>query len=591
MQSNWALSHLNKYLFKYKGPLLIGTLFVFLNNLFATWQGPIIRNTFNSIESILTQMNQSSTTNNQLIQQITINGLIILGLTIVSGVFLYFQRKILIGTSRKIEYDLKNEIFEQYQNLPLSFYKKNNTGDLMNRISEDVNQVRNYLGPALMYGINLIALFSITVPIMISVNAELAWYTLIPLPFLVIGIYSIQSIITKHSEAIQEQLSALSTHVQETFSGIRIIKAFSMEDARDKQYHLHTEQYRKKSIHLAKISAFFYPLMIGLIGSSTIIILWVGGQKVIANEGVTNGNIAEFIFYLNKLTWPVTSLGWITVLVKRAEVSQKRINDFLRAPKIESNPLSKEILFNGKIEFKDVNFTYPETQIHALKSISFTIDAGKTLAIIGNTGSGKSTISQLIARLYEPTNGQVLIDDREYSSYELHHYRSQLGIVPQEVFLFSDTIRNNIAFGNNNVSEEDIIDAAKFADLYSSIQSFPNGLDTLLGERGISLSGGQKQRLTIARAIIRKPTILVLDDSLSAVDTNTEDQILKNIEHIKSNQTTIIISHRISSVKLADKIIVLDNGQIKEEGTHDELLTKKGVYFETYQQQLKASGK
>jgi ATP-binding cassette subfamily B protein len=440
-----------------------------------------------------------------------------------------------------------------------------------------------------MYGINLIALFSITIPLMISVNAELAWYTLIPLPFLVIGIYSIQSIITKHSLAIQEQLSALSTHVQETFSGIRIIKAFSMEDSRDQQYHLHTEMYRKKSIHLAKISAFFYPLMIGLIGSSTIIILWIGGQKVIAQEGVTNGNIAEFIFYLNKLTWPVTSLGWITVLIKRAEVSQNRINDFLNAPIIQNNPSSKELFFKGKIEFKNVSFTYPETNIEALKSISFSIEAGQTLAIIGNTGSGKSTIAHLMARLYEPSNGHILIDDTVYTSYDLHHYRSQLGVVPQEVFLFSDTIRNNIAFGNNDVSETDIIEASQFADLHTSIESFPHGLDTLLGERGISLSGGQKQRVTLARAIIRKPKILILDDSLSAVDTNTEDQILKNIEKIKAQQTCIIISHRISSVKLADKIIVLENGEIKEEGTHTELLNNKGVYYETYQQQLKAS--
>nr|MCU0416922.1 ABC transporter ATP-binding protein/permease [Cytophagaceae bacterium] len=554
----WELQYLNKYFKKYQSSLWLGVGFVFLNNFLGVWQGPVIREAFNSLEIILQK--ESTTLPTGVFWSISYYGGMILLLTIGSGIFLYYQRRIIIGISRKIEFDLKNDIYQHYQRLPLSFYKINNTGDLMNRISEDVNQVRNYLGPALMYGINLIALFSITVPIMISVNAELAIYTLIPLPFLAFGIYWVQSIITKHSEAIQQQLSELSTQVQETFSGIRVIKSFVRESSTVYHFFDATESYRKKSIRLSSINALFYPIMIFLIGSCVILIIWVGGINVIQGGAVTKGNIAEFIFYLNKLTWPVTSLGWITVLIKRAEVSQKRINEFLKVESTIPSGSEKIDKMEGAIEFKNVRFTYPDTGIQALNAVSFASGAGKTLAIIGNTGSGKSTIASLISRLYEPTEGQILIDHQSIETYDIHSLRQHIGYVPQDVFLFSDTIRNNIAFGAENVSEEEIQAAAQFAEIHDTIMAFPQGYDTILGERGISLSGGQKQRVSIARAVVRHPSLLILDDCLSAVDTKTEDAILQNIKHTIGSRSILIISHRVSSVKLADKIIVLDNG-------------------------------
>jgi ATP-binding cassette subfamily B protein len=580
----WELQYLNKYFKKYQSSLWLGVGFVFLNNFLGVWQGPVIREAFNSLEIILQK--ESTTLPTGVFWSISYYGGMILLLTIGSGIFLYYQRRIIIGISRKIEFDLKNDIYQHYQRLPLSFYKINNTGDLMNRISEDVNQVRNYLGPALMYGINLIALFSITVPIMISVNAELAIYTLIPLPFLAFGIYWVQSIITKHSEAIQQQLSELSTQVQETFSGIRVIKSFVRESSTVYHFFDATESYRKKSIRLSSINALFYPIMIFLIGSCVILIIWVGGINVIQGGAVTKGNIAEFIFYLNKLTWPVTSLGWITVLIKRAEVSQKRINEFLKVESTIPSGSEKIDKMEGAIEFKNVRFTYPDTGIQALNAVSFASGAGKTLAIIGNTGSGKSTIASLISRLYEPTEGQILIDHQSIETYDIHSLRQHIGYVPQDVFLFSDTIRNNIAFGAENVSEEEIQAAAQFAEIHDTIMAFPQGYDTILGERGISLSGGQKQRVSIARAVVRHPSLLILDDCLSAVDTKTEDAILQNIKHTIGSRSILIISHRVSSVKLADKIIVLDNGTVMESGTHDELIQLGKTYAHIYQQQL-----
>lgn len=561
----------------------MGVLFVFLNNLFGVWQGPVIRTAFNELESLLKSNDYSSDT---IFWTVSKYGGLILGLTIGSGIFLYFQRKILIGISRHIEYDLKNDIYQHYQELPLSFYKRNNTGDLMNRISEDVNQVRNYLGPAIMYGINMVALFIITVPIMVSVNAELALYTLIPLPFLALSIYLIQSLITKHSEAIQAQLSNLSTKVQETFSGIRVIKSFVSEDISVTQFNEATESYRKKSIKLSGVNALFYPIMIFLIGSCILIIIWVGGKKVILGEGVTNGNIAEFIFYLNKLTWPVTSLGWITVLIKRAEVSQRRINEFLDVKNdIQSGSYQPENI-EGAISFTHVSFTYPDTGIKALENINIQSGKGKTLAIIGNTGSGKTTIASLLTRLYCPDSGKIELDGHPIESYNIKSLRSHIGYVPQDVFLFSDTIRNNIAFGADDVTEEQIIAAAKFAEIHDNIMDFPHGYDTILGERGISLSGGQKQRVSIARAFIRNPDILILDDCLSAVDTKTEDAILNNLKSMLGSRTVIIISHRVSSVKLADQILVLEDGKIIESGSHESLIAENGAYKSIYLQQL-----
>lgn len=588
---NWALSHLNKYLAQYKFYLLSGILFVFLNNFFGTYQGPIIRETINYLEQSLPLLKTATGIEKENLQfqfgkEVTFLVLKILALTILSGVFLYFQRKIIIGTSRRIEYDLKNEIYSHYQILPVSFYKRNNTGDIMNRISEDVNQVRNYLGPAIMYGINLFAIFSVTIPLMISVNVELTLYTLIPLPFLVLSIYTVQSIITKHSEQIQRSMSNLSSLVQETFSGIRVVKSFGREDTMSSQFNTQSNDYKDKSIRLTQINALFYPLMVSLIGASIIFIIWIGGTKAISKDGITTGNIAEFIFYLNKLAWPVTSLGWITVMIKRAEVSQGRINQFL----FEKNTLvkGKELTtpIQGAIEFKDVSFTYPDTGIVGAKNISISIASGQTIAIIGNTGSGKSTLASLLCRLYDTTSGSISIDAINIKDYNLHYLRSQIGFVPQDVFLFSDTIRNNIAFGFDNVNEEQIIEAAKFADLYSSIQQFPMGLDTILGERGITLSGGQKQRLSLARAFIRNPRVFILDDCLSAVDTKTEDTILTNLKEVLGDRSTIIISHRISSVKLADKIIVLNSGQVAQSGSHEELIQVEGIYKNIYLMQL-----
>jgi ATP-binding cassette, subfamily B, multidrug efflux pump len=589
--NNWALSHLNKYLYQYRYHLFLGILFVFLNNFFGSYQGPVIRETIDYLEQSLPQLKAAVGADKEALHddfalKVTYLVLQILGLTISSGIFLYFQRKIIIGISRRIEYDLKNEIYEHYQQLPVSFYKRNNTGDIMNRISEDVNQVRNYLGPAMMYGINLFAIFIVTIPIMLSVSTELTLYTLIPLPLLVISIYTVQNIITKHSEEIQRSMSNLSSLVQETFSGIRVIKSFGRESSMSTQFEAQSTGYKHKSIRLAQINALFFPLMVSLIGASIIFIVWIGGSKAIANEGITTGNIAEFIFYLNKLAWPVTSLGWITVMIKRAEVSQKRINQFLQ----EKNTLTKgqelthEIL--GKIEFSNVSFTYPDTAIEAAKKINFAIPAGQTLGIIGNTGSGKSTIAALLCRLYDTSSGTITIDGISIKEYNLQFLRSQIGFVPQDVFLFSDTIRNNIAFGFDDVTEVQIIEAAKFADLYSSIQEFPMGLDTMLGERGITLSGGQKQRLSLARAFIRNPRLFILDDCLSAVDTKTEDTILTNLKTVLGNRSTIIISHRVSSVKLADTIIVLEDGKIAQQGTHNELIQVDGIYKSIYMKQF-----
>ncbi len=588
---NWALSHLNKYLLQYKYYLLAGIAFVFLNNFFGSYQGPVIRETINYLEDALPMLKNASGAEKDALQtefakQVTYLVLQILGLTVLSGVFLYFQRQIIIGTSRRIEYDLKNEIYNHYQQLPVSFYKRNNTGDIMNRISEDVNQVRNYLGPAIMYGLNLFAIFIVTVPIMISVNLELTLYTLIPLPFLVISIYTVQNIITKHSEEIQRSMSSLSSLVQETFSGIRVVKSFGREQSMTTQFDVQSDSYKQKSIRLAQINALFFPIMVFLIGASSIFIVWIGGKNVIENHSVSTGNIAEFIFYLNRLAWPVTSLGWITVMIKRAEVSQVRINQFLK----EKNTLQpgKEIhsSIQGAIEFRNVSFIYPDTGIEATKHINFTVEPGQTLAVIGNTGSGKTTIASLLCRLYDTTGGDISIDGINIKDYNLQFLRSQIGFVPQDVFLFSDTIRNNIAFGFDNVTEEQIIEAAKFSDLYTSIQQFPMGLDTILGERGITLSGGQKQRLSLARAFIRNPRLFILDDCLSAVDTKTEDTILTNLKDVLGDRSTIIISHRVSSVKLADKIIVLEDGAIAESGSHDALIQHEGIYKSIYLKQL-----
>lgn len=517
---------------------------------------------------------------------VLILGAIMILMAFLRGFFLFLVRQTLIVMSRKVEYDLKNEVFEQYQNLPLSFYRKNNTGDLMNRISEDVSQVRMYLGPGIMYGINLLVLFPMVIYEMLKVNVELTIYALLPLPILSLSIYFVNNVINKRSEKIQESLSDLSTYVQEAFSGIRVLKAFVREKDSADKFANESEKYKYRSLRLTFVNALFFPLIMALIGLSIILTIYIGGSQVIKGE-ITYGNIAEFVIYVNMLTWPVTALGWITSINQRAAASQKRINQFLQEKNhiISTENLQRDI--KGDVSFKNVTFDYPDSGIRALDGISFDVKAGESIAIIGTTGSGKSTIANLMLRLYDTSSGSISVDGKDIKAYDISNMRSQMGYVPQEVFLFSDTIQNNIAFGSDNISLDEVVQATKDADLFDNISDFPKGLQTILGERGITLSGGQKQRASIARAIVRNPKVLILDDALSAVDTNTENTILNSLSRIMKGRTTVIISHRVSSAKLADKIIVLDDGKIIEHGTNESLLAQGGVYKELYEKQLK----
>jgi ATP-binding cassette subfamily B protein len=488
--------------------------------------------------------------------------------------------------SRHVEYDLKNEIYNHYQNLPLSFYRKNNTGDLMNRISDDVGKVRMYIGPAIMYGINLLTIFCLVLPVMFNTNPKLAVYSLIPLPFLSLGIYLVSNKINKQSERIQSKLSDLSTFVQEAFSGIRVIKSFTRENDSAANFLKESNAYRKESIGLALIHALFHPIIYGLIGLSTIMIIYIGGFEVINGNDVTYGDIAKFFLYLNLITWPVTSLGWVTSIVQRAAASQKRLSEFLDTKNDIISEKNDCTEIKGSIEFQKANFTYENAEINAIHNLTFSIPAGGSLALVGNTGCGKSTIANLITRMFDINNGQLLIDGKPIKDYSIAHLRNSIGYIPQDAFLFSDTIYNNIAFGKDHATKKEIETAAKQAGVYESIMSFPDQFNTILGERGITLSGGQKQRLTLARSILKNPKILILDDSLSAVDTKTENDILSSLEKVMEGKTSIIIAHRYSTIKLADKIVVLDKGTVVEEGSHEELLKKGGFYKAMYESQL-----
>jgi len=585
------LQYLNKYLLKYKWHLIWGFVFVVISNVFQILPAQFVRY---SIDLVVDNIRVYRAFDRSQVQPeffqvfargILIYAVLILLMALLRGVFLYFQRQTLIVMSRLIEYDLKNEIFEHYQTLPISFYRRNNTGDLMNRISEDVGRVRMYLGPSIMYGLTMITLFLMMVPVMFSISPKLTLYSLLPLPLLSIAIFYVNNIIEHRSEEIQKSQSRLSTFVQEAFSGIRVLKSFTREKESVLNFSKESEQYKRQSIKLTKVEALFYPIVLGLVGLSILLTVYSGSVEVI-NGSLTIGNIAEFIIYVNILTWPVTLLGWTSSQVKRAEASQKRINEFLKATTdiVSERKLTREIA--GKVEFKKVHFTYPDTGVRALKDISFRIDPGESLAIIGTTGSGKSTVANLVSRLYDVSSGEVRVDDVPIKDYDLVCLRKQVGVVPQDVFLFSDTIFNNIGFGLNEPSEEKIHQAARDADVYENIELFPQGFATRVGERGITLSGGQKQRVSIARAIAREPKILILDDALSAVDTKTENNILNSMKKIMVGRTTIIISHRVSSAKLANKILVLHDGAIVEEGTHEELLNKDGVYKELYEKQM-----
>jgi len=524
---------------------------------------------------------------NNLTQVLLAFGAFVLVFALLKGFFLFLMRYTIIIMSRFIEFDLKNEIFDKYQKLDMAFYKSNNTGDLMNRISEDVSRVRMYLGPAIMYTINLFVLFLLVVITMININPKLTLYVLTPLPILSITIYFVSNIINKRSERVQAQLSTLSTFTQESFSGIRVLKAYGMNDSKLELFRKECEDFKDESLSLVKVNAFFTPLMILLIGVSTIITIFIGGRLAIAGE-ISYGNIAEFVIYVNMLTWPVASLGWVTSLVQRAAASQRRINEFLETEEGIKNGRAKVDSIKGSIEFKGVSFRYPGMDFDVISNLSFKVEPGESIAIMGRTGSGKSSVANLISRLYEVEKGQILIDGKDIKEHDLSTLRSSIGYVPQEVFLFSSSIKDNISFGMNEggASLSDVKKAAKDAHVLHNIEDFPEGMETMLGERGITLSGGQKQRISIARALIKKPNILILDDCLSAVDTETEEIIVRNLKEATLKSSNIIISHRVSSVKHCDKILFLEDGQLIESGSHKELIAKEGEYFELYQKQL-----
>ena len=585
------LKRLNKYLYKYKSYLIWGTVFTILTNVFQILPAQLVRyaldlvvnnvSLYRSFEGFELQ----SIIKDSYASSILFYSVLIITLALLRGFFLFLVRQTIIVMSRLIEYDLKNEVFAHYESLPLSFYRRNNTGDLMNRISEDVSRVRMYLGPSIMYGLNLVILFMMLIPYMFSISAELTLYALAPLPVLSFSIYYVNNIINRRSEEIQKSQSGLSTFVQEAFSGIRVIKSFVREDDSVAMFIRASDDYKVKSLRLTKVNALFFPLIMSLIGLSNVLVIYIGGKLVIEGS-ITYGVIAEFIIYVNMLTWPVTALGWVTSIAQRAAASQKRINEFLNEKNdiLSDENLTTEI--KGEVVFDKVGFKYPESGIVALQDVSFSIAEGEALAIIGTTGSGKSTVANLLCRMLDVSEGEIRVDGVPIKHYRPEYLRSQIGYVPQDVFLFSDTIKNNIAFGGQDIDTERVLEAAKDADLYDNVMAFPRQFETVLGERGITLSGGQKQRVSIARAIAREPKILILDDALSAVDTKTEHLILNSLKKIMQGRTSVIISHRVSSAKLANKIVVLDDGRIVEEGDHDTLMELGGAYFALYEKQL-----
>ncbi len=587
------LASLNRYLLRYKWHLFWGLVFVVISNIFQIMPAQLVRRSIDLVTENISLYRAFDGTSAQekyfsiFTQGILMYAILILIMALLRGLFLYFVRQTLIVMSRLIEYDLKNDIFQHYQTLPLSFYRRNNTGDLMNRISEDVGRVRMYLGPSIMYGLQLFTLFFMLIPVMFTISAKLTLFALIPLPILSFSIYYVNNIIERRSEEIQRSQSRLSTFVQEAFSGIRVLKSFNREKESIDRFTVENNEYKHRSLRLTRVQALFFPLMFGLIGLSTILTVYEGSVEVIEGT-LTFGNIVEFVIYVNLLTWPVASLGWTSSLVQRAEASQKRINEFMKTSTDIVSEKNLEHAIEGSIEFRDVSFTYPDTGIQAIRNMSFLLEPGDSLAIIGPTGSGKSTVANLVSRLYDVTSGEITIDGIPLRDYNITNLRSQIGYVPQDVFLFSDTILNNIGFGLAAADEERIIQAAKDADVYHNIMDFPLGFATRVGERGITLSGGQKQRVSIARAIVRQPRILMLDDALSAVDTKTEDRILNSMRKVMQGRTSLIISHRVSSAKLANKIIVLQDGAIVEAGTHESLMEQDGFYRELYDRQMRA---
>ncbi|MFN5295768.1 MAG: ABC transporter ATP-binding protein [Flavobacteriales bacterium] len=608
------LSHLNRYFWKYRGRLFAGFILIALGNVFNVYAPVIVRDGIDFLaDALAVRQSLSGPTSipapssfehaaswfqqdkpvvmvdaENYASTVIKMGLMLAGLYIlmflIKGIFLFYQRQALIVMSRHIEYDLKNEVYQKYQELDSSFYKRNRTGDLMNRISEDVNRVRMYVGPAVMYTINLIVLLVMCTVVMLQIDVELTLYTLSPLPFMMIAIYYVSKTINKKTELVQQQQSKLSAIVQESISGIRVLRAFNREQSFADTFESESNHYKEKQLQLVRIDALFMPVIVILVGLSTILTVYIGAQKVMAGE-LSAGVVVQFVFYVNILTWPFAVVGWVTSLVQKAEASQARINEFLRTSPEINNPATPAAYTSGAIRFEHVSYRYPDSGTQALHDINLEIPAGTTLGVIGRTGSGKSTLAQLLVRMIDPDSGSIKIGKNDLRSLEISALRNNVGYVPQEVFLFSDSIRNNITFGMN-ASEQQIAEAAAIADVQDTIVAFPDGYDTQLGERGINLSGGQKQRVSIARAVIKNPEILLFDDCLSAVDTHTEDRIIRELRRIMVGKSSIVIAHRISTVKDADHIIYLDQGRIIEQGTHSELLDMEGAYAQLYKKQL-----
>ncbi len=578
-----ALRHLNKYFLKYKYRLLVGLIITIIARIFAIAVPKFVGDSVDVVEQYL---NKEIVDFSEVESGLINNILLILGSALIAAFFTFLMRQTFIVVSRFIEFDLKNEVFRHYQILSLNFYKKNRTGDLMNRISEDVSKVRMYVGPAIMYSVNTITLFVVVIGYMISIAPELTLYTVAPLPILSVSIYKLSVAIHKRSTIVQQFLSKLTTFTQESFSGISVIKAYGIEPQTLENFTELSNKSKEKNIDLVKVQALFFPLMVLLIGISNITVIYIGGKQYIDGTIQDLGVIVEFIIFVNMLTWPVATVGWVTSIIQQAEASQVRINEFLRQEPEITNTVADQTPITGNIKFDNVSFIYDDTDITALKKVSFEINSGQTIAIIGKTGSGKSTILDLIGRLYDVSEGEIRIDDKPVKKLNLINLRESIGYVPQDAFLFSDSIRNNIKFGKIDAAEAEVLEAAKNAAVHDNIEGFNKGYDTVLGERGITLSGGQKQRVSIARAIIKDPAILLFDDCLSAVDTETEEEILNNLHKISKNKTTFIVSHRVSTARNADKIIVLDEGEIIQQGTHNQLLDIDGYYKELYLKQL-----
>ena len=580
-----ALKKLNPYFGKHKWLLIAGAFFVIISVIFKLFPALFIRNSFDAIAEIIENYRNGVAQDGNVSGELVRYGLYIIGAAVLQGIFMYFMRQTIVVMSRHIEFDLKNTVFEHYQRLTQKFYKNNSTGDLMNRISEDVSKVRMYVGPAIMYALNTGFTIILVISIMISVSPKLTLLTLVPLPFLAFLVYRVANLIHSRSRNVQEQLSELSTFAQESFSGARVIKAYHKSPWFSANFKAQAIEYRSVNERLFRVNATFQPLMILMVGISTLITIYVGGRLYFAGQ-VSAGNITEFIYYVNLLTWPIASIGWVTSLVQSADASMQRLDEFLKEQPEFSNGTHKPSSFEGRIEFKNVSFTYPNSGITALKDVSFTVAPGNSLGVLGKTGAGKSTIAALMVRQYDPTEGAILVDGVDIKNWDLPTLKSYLGWVPQEAFLFSDTIANNIAFGMDTMEMDAVKSAAKAAGVHDNIMGFDKQYQTKVGERGITLSGGQKQRVSIARALMKSPKVIVLDDCLSAVDTETEEQILSNLKEATENISGIIIAHRVSSVKHCQRIICLDQGTIVERGTPAELEAGEGHYSDLIKMQL-----